>query len=70
MLVGRCYEDAPVPYQPFVEALRQYLAAPPARRASMRTGRRLPGSCPSSASRPTTGAGPTPKRSAIGSSMR
>ena len=40
VLLGRCYEDAPVPYQPFVEALRQYLAAGGEAAPSRRTGRR------------------------------
>ena len=34
VLLGRCYEESLVPYQPFVEALSHYVAESPARRAA------------------------------------
>lgn len=37
VLVGRCDADALVPYQPFVEALRRYVAASPGRRLERRS---------------------------------
>ena len=49
-LYGRCDEDAVVPYQPFVEALRRHLAAAPVRPwrdASPPTGPSSPASSPS-----------------------
>ena len=77
VLYGRCDEELGVPYQPFVEALRPYVAASRRPTSSPRTSARAaaisPASCPSSrpASRSAgTARTPTPRPSGTRCSRR